>query len=257
MRYAGNDTGNPVNRPLAANLCKLALLLLLGVSLTGCPWSSAGTDAPQVTIQNAKASRDKVTDLPVITLDYTVKYPSDLYAQTLSNVPRLTCTMMQPQLTRTRTFHGNPVNITGTTVSPQNGQVTISVPEDGKFIKGSFSLSCTLASDHELASSNNISVDVPGTSEQAGGGGGPETKPCPSPLPRTARKCPWTPDGYSVGECTSGFCWDGGPQGSLACKQEETVPNSGRTYTSDLVCSEGYTAERDPCTNVILRCVKK
>lgn len=79
--------------------------------------------------------------------------------------------------------------------------------------------------------------------------------PCPSPLPRIQHKCPWTPEGYEVNECTTGFCWDGGPQGSLACKQEQSVPNSGRTYTSDLNCNEGYKAERDPCTGVILRCV--
>ncbi len=80
------------------------------------------------------------------------------------------------------------------------------------------------------------------------------TTACPS-LTLERRACPWTPEGYAVEPCGPGFCWDGGPQGSLACKQEEDVPNSGRTYTSDLVCNEGYVAERDPCTNVILRCV--
>jgi hypothetical protein len=84
-----------------------------------------------------------------------------------------------------------------------------------------------------------------------------QTKPCPSPVPTVREKCPWTPEGYAVESCSKGFCWDGGPQGSLACKQKDSVPNSGRTYTSDLVCSEGYVAERDTCTNVILRCVKK
>lgn len=81
--------------------------------------------------------------------------------------------------------------------------------------------------------------------------------PCPSPLPTVTKKCPWTPEGYAVNPCTVGYCWDGGPQGSLACKQEQDVPNAGRTYTTDLVCGEGYEAERDPCTNVILRCVKR
>lgn len=80
--------------------------------------------------------------------------------------------------------------------------------------------------------------------------------PCPPPV-YERRKCPWTPEGYGVEPCGPGFCWDGGPQGSLACKQEESVPNSGRTYTTDLVCNEGYVAERDPCTNEILRCVKQ
>jgi len=89
-----------------------------------------------------------------------------------------------------------------------------------------------------------------------GGGAGGTPTPCP-PLVTEQRKCPWTPDGYTVEACGPGFCWDGGPQGSLACKQEQGVPNSGRTYTSDLICSEGYVAERDPCTNVILRCIKQ
>lgn len=91
----------------------------------------------------------------------------------------------------------------------------------------------------------------------SGGTSATQPKKCPSPVPVVREKCPWTPEGYSVEPCTQGFCWDGGPQGALACKQKDTVPNSGRTYTSDLVCSEGYTAERDPCTNVIIRCVKQ
>jgi hypothetical protein len=81
-------------------------------------------------------------------------------------------------------------------------------------------------------------------------------RPCPE-LVLERRKCPWTPDGYSVEPCGPGFCWDGGPQGALACKQEQGVANSHRTYTTDLVCDDGYVAERDPCTNVILRCKKQ
>lgn len=88
-------------------------------------------------------------------------------------------------------------------------------------------------------------------------GGEPAVPPTCPPLVTERRKCPWTPEGYGVEPCGPGFCWDGGPQGSLACKQEEGVENAGRTYTSDLVCAEGYAAERDPCTNVILRCVKQ
>jgi hypothetical protein len=90
--------------------------------------------------------------------------------------------------------------------------------------------------------------------------GGPKPTPAGRPCPELVyerRKCPWTPDGYGVEPCGPGFCWDGGPQGALACKQEKSVPNSGRTYTTDLVCNDGYVAERDPCTNVILRCKKQ
>jgi hypothetical protein len=90
----------------------------------------------------------------------------------------------------------------------------------------------------------------------SGHGAGGTPTPCP-PLVSEYRKCPWTPDGFTVAACGPGFCWDGGPQGSLACKQEEGVDNSHRTYTTDLACNDGYVAERDPCTNVILRCVKQ
>lgn len=92
------------------------------------------------------------------------------------------------------------------------------------------------------------------SSPTAGSSPGVSATACPT-LTLERRACPWTPEGYSIEPCGPGFCWDGGPQGSLACKQERDVPNSGRTYTSDLVCNEGYVAERDPCTNVILRCV--
>jgi len=72
----------------------------------------------------------------------------------------------------------------------------------------------------------------------------------------TARPCPWMPTGYSVGECGPGFCWDGGPQGTLACKQENTnVPNAHLNDLNNLVCNDGFgTPVRDPCTGVLLRC---
>jgi hypothetical protein len=64
------------------------------------------------------------------------------------------------------------------------------------------------------------------------------------------------PTGYSVGECGPGFCWDGGPQGTLACKQENTnVPNAHLNDLNNLVCNDGFgTQMRDPCTGVLLRC---
>jgi hypothetical protein len=86
---------------------------------------------------------------------------------------------------------------------------------------------------------------------------GPGVTPTCAPLVTERRKCPWTPDGYSVEPCGPGFCWDGGPQGSLACKQEVGVENSHQNDLSVLVCNDGYYPERDPCTNVILRCVKQ
>lgn len=228
-------------------LSRIVLIVILIVGATGCPlFTSAGTEGPQVSIQNVKAARDPASDLPIVTVDYTVKYPSDLYAQTISGVPSLTCTMSQRQLTQTRTFTGTPSPVTGLTGALQKGQAVINVPADGKFIAGGFSVICELKSDRTLGTTDAASVEISKASE-----------PCPSPLPTVTKKCPWTPEGYSVGTCTTGFCWDGGPQGALACKQEQNVPNSGRTDTNNLVCNQGFTEQRDRCTGVILQCVKQ
>jgi hypothetical protein len=82
------------------------------------------------------------------------------------------------------------------------------------------------------------------------------TEPCP-PLTPEYRRCPWTPEQYTISSpCTEGFCFDGGPQGTLACKQENTdVPNARLTDLRDVVCNDGFpNAVRDRCTNVLLRC---
>jgi hypothetical protein len=76
---------------------------------------------------------------------------------------------------------------------------------------------------------------------------------CPEEV-RTPHKCPWSPDGYTVGECTPGFCFDTGPQGTYACKQESDAPNARRTDLSDVVCDPPLVARKDPCTKVILAC---
>jgi hypothetical protein len=80
-------------------------------------------------------------------------------------------------------------------------------------------------------------------------------QPCPT-LVLEYRRCPWTPQDASVQPCPPGFCWDGGFQGSLACKQEEAPPNSHRGSLYEVICDDGYVAEQDPCTHVIARCVK-
>jgi hypothetical protein len=80
-----------------------------------------------------------------------------------------------------------------------------------------------------------------------------EAQSCPAQT-RHRTKCPWTPPGFEVRECGPGFCWDGGPQGTLACKQERDVANARRTDLRDLVCSDGYVGDRDRCTGVLLRC---
>jgi hypothetical protein len=76
---------------------------------------------------------------------------------------------------------------------------------------------------------------------------------CPE-LVYAPRKCPWSPDGYTVGDCTPGFCFDTGPQGTYACKQESDAPNARRTDLNDVVCDPPSVARKDPCTKVILAC---
>ena len=149
---------------LYSKLGSFLILIVLSASLTGCnlPTASTGTQSPQLSIQNAAASRDPATGLPFVTVEYTVKYPSDLYAQTLPGVPTLTCRMKQTQLTRDRTFTGAPASITGMTAAPQTGQAIISVvSEEDKSIGGEFFVECTLDSDRTLATSNTIPVSIP------------------------------------------------------------------------------------------------
>lgn len=71
-------------------------------------------------------------------------------------------------------------------------------------------------------------------------------------LPRIREKCPWTPEGYSVGECTPGFCWDGGPQGMLACKARETPANAHRNEDNNPVCNDGFARSLEPCTGLLI-----
>jgi hypothetical protein len=165
------------------NLGSSVILIVLSASISGCnlPMVSGGIQPPQISIQNATASRDPATGLPFVIVDYTVKYPSDLYAQTLPNVPTLTCSMKQTQLTRERSFTGAPVSITGTTAAPQTGQAVISiVSESDKSIGGEFSVECTLNSDRMLATSNTISVNVPQLDIE---------EPQPTEIPSTT--CQW------------------------------------------------------------------
>lgn len=78
-------------------------------------------------------------------------------------------------------------------------------------------------------------------------------QPCP-PISSVREKCPWTPDGYTIGECTPGFCYDGGPQGFLACKPRDEPPLTFRNENRNLQCPPGYDLIRDRCTGVPLAC---
>lgn len=79
---------------------------------------------------------------------------------------------------------------------------------------------------------------------------------CAVPV-KEARLCPWSPKGAKAEPCGPGFCWDGGFNGSLACKQETLPANAGRNDTNGAKCEAGYTAQVDACTNVVLACAKK
>jgi hypothetical protein len=78
--------------------------------------------------------------------------------------------MTQGQLTRTRILTGSPVNITGTTASPQTGEASIYGLESDKSIAGAFLIICRLVSDRELGVSNSLSVDVPKAKDPATSG---------------------------------------------------------------------------------------
>lgn len=104
--------------------------------------------------------------------------------------------------------------------------------------------------------SGNSSAGGASSGAGAGGAAGQSTKvTCEAPK-QVTKKCPWTPDGYAVNPCNEGFCWDGGPQGSLACKPEKSVPNAVRTDTNGLRCADGFTAKSDACTGLITACTK-
>lgn len=159
-------------RALIGNLNRIALVIVLSLTVSAfrCGLGGDGVEPPQANIENARASRDPVTDLPVVTVDYTVKYPNEVYPQTMPGPPSLTCAMEQGQYTRTRTFKGNSALVAGTTGKIHKGQATITVPESGRGIGGEFSITCTLTTidNTTLNTSNTISVDVPKPTENSG-----------------------------------------------------------------------------------------
>jgi hypothetical protein len=104
----------------------------------------------------------------------------------------------------------------------------------------------------------NDSSSSTGSGGSGGGtttGGQPGATAC-AQQPQVRKKCPWTPEGFEVKECGPGFCYDGGPRGTLACKQEnQNVPNARVNDLNNIFCADGFTTPvRDPCTGVLLRC---
>jgi Inner membrane component of T3SS, cytoplasmic domain len=100
------------------------------------------------------------------------------------------------------------------------------------------------------ASSPSSSV----ASSSPGGTAAPAAEtPCP---PAVSELCAWSLPGATPGACPAGFCFDGGSQSTSACRQREIVPNAHRDDAMDVVCDDGFTAERDRCTKAVARCTK-
>ncbi len=72
-----------------------------------------------------------------------------------------------------------------------------------------------------------------------------------APLARVREACPWTPAGFSVGECDQGWCWDGGPNGFLACKPKEVPANGFRNENNNVECGSGFVRGVDACTRLL------
>ncbi len=91
----------------------------------------------------------------------------------------------------------------------------------------------------------------------------PVPPPTPDPAPKcppqksSSRKCPWSPDGYVVKPCPPGECYDAGPRGALACKQEKVPANAKRNSWHNVECLSGFVAVKDPCQRTIKSCVPK
>jgi len=68
------------------------------------------------------------------------------------------------------------------------------------------------------------------------------------------RLCPWSPKSASAEPCSPGFCWDGGFQGSLACKPEVEIPNGHRNDLSNIICNGGFHLVFEECTGIPKSC---
>jgi hypothetical protein len=104
----------------------------------------------------------------------------------------------------------------------------------------------------------NVSGDVECLDDAGGAAAQPSAEaPCPEQIPRL-KICPYAVQNAEVRPCPPGWCWDGGYNHSLACKQENlNVPNAHPTDLNDLWCNDGFTKKViDRCTKVLLRCEK-
>lgn len=145
-----------------------AILSLLALSACKIPFFEP--KGPTITISNASAVRDEVTDLPLVTVDWTVTFPSDAYPQTADSIS-VGCFMTQRYVTGPRSFTGPQAWGAGSTnrKGPFYGTATIPVPEDGRHIQGAFYIKCSVYGIADETVSNELSVSIPPSCTDNGG----------------------------------------------------------------------------------------
>jgi hypothetical protein len=145
--------------------CRRAVYLTLVVAVSlagGCGGSDSGVadpHPPTITISNPTATRDSST-LPSVTVQYSVRYHDDLWAQSYDGVFEVHCTMTQKHLTKVASYTGK-ANCPGTSAGPHTGSVTINVPDAGKYSAGDWDVLCTVWGGSDRAKSNVVTVTVP------------------------------------------------------------------------------------------------
>src|SRR5947208_2213914 len=122
---------------MGKRLATVPLLVVLLVCMTACWPFTTGHETPTMSISNATVVRDEVTDLPTVTIDWDVHYPSDVYAQTTDI--SVVCTMSQRRTSGPKTITGAAEHVIGynkdhygrqtPTSSTDQAPATIQVPE--------------------------------------------------------------------------------------------------------------------------------
>lgn len=140
------------------------------ICLSGCKIPFFEPDGPKMSINNASAARDEVTDLPTVTVNWKVQFPSDAYPQTADSIS-VGCSMAQRYVTGPRSFTGPQAWGAGSTnrKGPFFGTATIPVPENGRYVTGTFYVKCQVYGIADETVSNELSVNIPPSCTNAGG----------------------------------------------------------------------------------------
>jgi tetratricopeptide (TPR) repeat protein len=54
------------------------------------------------------------------------------------------------------------------------------------------------------------------------------------------KMCPWSPADFNIEPCCPGYCWDGGPQGTLKCVPERIIASTGAGTTAKDQAGDAY-----------------